>query len=76
VSGKSFYTTAQWAKIDVLVAENPYAAAQRFLEQNELSLNYIDEVVKFLEKNTERVSLGVSNDYVNPYNSKFQYSVA
>ncbi|KAG1759979.1 WD40-repeat-containing domain protein [Suillus occidentalis] len=41
---------------------NPYAAAQRFLEQNDLSTNYIDEVVKFIEKNTSGVNLGASNE--------------
>jgi len=58
-------------KINVFVEENPYAAAQRFLEQNDLSMNYIDEVVKFIEKNTSGVSLGSSNEYVDPYTGKF-----
>lgn len=45
--------------------ENPYAAAQRFLERNELSLNYIDEVVRFIEKNTAGVNLGSGgNEYI------------
>lgn len=47
--------------------ENPYAAAQRFLQQNEISMNYIDEVVKFIEKNTAGVNLGSENNYADPF---------
>jgi phospholipase A-2-activating protein len=54
----------------IFITENPYTAAQRFLEQNDLSTNYIDEVVKFIEKNTAGVNLGASNDYVDPYTGK------
>ncbi|OAX34542.1 phospholipase A-2-activating protein [Rhizopogon vinicolor AM-OR11-026] len=63
-------------KLPFNVSENPYAAAQRFLEQNELPPNYIDEVVKFIEKNTEGVSLGVSNDYVDPYTGASRYQAS
>lgn len=55
----------------LFISENPYAAAQRFLEQNDLSTNYIDEVVKFIEKNTSGVNLGASNEYVDPYTGKY-----
>ncbi|KAF9246383.1 WD40-repeat-containing domain protein [Melanogaster broomeanus] len=70
-------------------AENPYAAAQRFLEQNEISMNYIDEIVKFIEKNTAGVNLGASryqpapsqpsssapaSGYVDPYTGASRYS--
>lgn len=48
--------------------DNPFSAAQKFLETNELSLNYIDEVVKFIEKNTAGVNIGTGGeDYVDPY---------
>lgn len=47
--------------------ENPYAAAQRFLQQNDISMNYIDEIVRFIEKNTAGVNLGGENNYVDPY---------
>ncbi|KAG2133766.1 WD40-repeat-containing domain protein [Suillus clintonianus] len=63
-------------KLPFNVSENPYAAAQRFLEQNDLSTNYIDEVVKFIEKNTSGVNLGVSNDYVDPYTGASRYQAA
>ena len=57
------------------VTENPYSAAQRFLEQNELPTSYLDEVVRFIEKNTTGVNLGGgSNDFVDPYTGMLQKS--
>lgn len=54
------------------MAENPYAAAQRFLERNELPTSYIDQVVQFIEKNTAGVNLGSgrNSEYVDPYTGK------
>ncbi|KAF9261438.1 phospholipase A-2-activating protein [Marasmius fiardii PR-910] len=61
-------------KLPYNVTENPYAAAQRFLQSNDLSLNYIDEVVKFIEKNTSGVSLGTGGDeYVDPFTGASRY---
>lgn len=52
--------------IDVI--ENPYIAAQRFLEKNMLPLTYLDETVKFIESNTSGVELGQgSSEFVDPY---------
>ena len=51
-----------------LQIENPYQAAHRFLGKNNISLTYIDEVAKFIEKNTSAVNIGASNEqYVDPY---------
>lgn len=48
--------------------ENPYNAAQTFLQSNDLPLTYLDEVVKFIEKGTSGVSLGGGGeDYVDPF---------
>src|ERR1700724_1482821 len=44
-------------KLPYNVAENPYAAAQRFL----------DQVVRFIEQNTGGVKLGVGTGAVDPY---------
>lgn len=38
--------------------ENPYEAAQRFLQQYQLPASYLDQVVQFLQKNTQAVGLG------------------
>ncbi|KAF8516963.1 phospholipase A-2-activating protein [Hysterangium stoloniferum] len=54
-------------KLPYNASENPFQAAQRFLHANDLPDTYIDEVVKFIEKNTSAVSLGATNDYVDPY---------
>lgn len=53
--------------------ENPYSAAQRFLQANELPLSYIDEVVQFIEKNTSGVNLGGGEEYVDPYTGYCQH---
>lgn len=47
--------------------ENPYNAAQRFLATHDLPPGYIDEVVRFIEKNTEGVNLSANSEFVDPY---------
>ena len=54
-------------KLPYNVAENPYAAAQRFLEKNGLELGFLDQVVRFIEQNTGGVKLGVGTGAVDPY---------
>lgn len=50
------------------VKDNPFSAAQRFLEVNELPLTYLDEVVRFIETNTAGVNIGTGgNEFVDPY---------
>ncbi|KAF8637390.1 hypothetical protein AX17_002886 [Amanita inopinata Kibby_2008] len=60
-------------KLPYNVTENPFTAAQRFLQENDLPLSYIDEVVGFIEKNTGGVSLGGNEDYVDPYTGASRY---
>ncbi|TIB97196.1 WD-40 repeat-containing protein [Wallemia mellicola] len=56
------------------VIENPYIAAQRFLEKNMLPLTYLDETVKFIESNTSGVELGQgSSEFVDPYTGASRY---
>ncbi|PWZ00297.1 PFU-domain-containing protein [Testicularia cyperi] len=62
-------------KLPFNCSENPYAAAQRFLEKNDLSQEYIDQVVKFIEQNTQGVSLG-GEQYVDPYTGGSRYQPA
>ena len=61
-----------------LCVENPYIAAQKFLERNELPLSYVDEVVQFIEKNTGGVQLGQGDaaGYVDPYTGASRYTGA
>ncbi|OBZ65658.1 Phospholipase A-2-activating protein [Grifola frondosa] len=61
-------------KLPYNASENPYGAAQRFLEANELPLSYLDEVVKFIEKNTAGVNIGSGNtQFVDPYTGASRY---
>ena len=51
--------------------DNPYQAALKFLQANEISEAYIDQVVQFIEKNTAGQQLGVGGDtYVDPHTGK------
>ncbi|KAK7207585.1 WD40-repeat-containing domain protein [Myxozyma melibiosi] len=50
--------------------ENPYTAAQRFLEKNELPQEYLDETAKFIEKNTAGVQIGTSEPVRDPYSDR------
>lgn len=48
--------------------DNPWTAAQRFLDANELPPSYLDEVAGFIQKNTAGVSLGGGEgQYSDPY---------
>lgn len=63
--------------IVLIQPDNPYAAAQKFLESNDLPLSYIDEVVKFIEKNTSGVNIGTGGeDFVDPYTGNLQGKAA
>ncbi|KAJ1308758.1 hypothetical protein OPQ81_004449 [Rhizoctonia solani] len=54
--------------------ENPYSAAQRFLAENDLSMEYIDQVVSFIEKNAGGVKLEQrSQQFVDPYTGASRY---
>ncbi|SJX63555.1 related to DOA1-involved in ubiquitin-dependent proteolysis [Sporisorium reilianum f. sp. reilianum] len=59
-------------KLPFNLSENPYAAAQRFLEKNDLPQQYIDQVVQFIDKNTSGVSLGGAQ-YADPYTGASRY---
>ncbi|RDB21127.1 Phospholipase A-2-activating protein [Hypsizygus marmoreus] len=61
-------------KLPYNVTDNPFAAAQKFLESNDLPLTYLDEVVKFIEKNTSGVNIGTGGEeYVDPYTGASRY---
>ncbi|KAJ8096502.1 WD40-repeat-containing domain protein [Lipomyces tetrasporus] len=58
-------------KLPYNATENPYMAAQRFLEKNELPLSYLDETAKFIEKNTGGVKIGTQTPLEDPYGSRY-----
>ena len=49
---------AQPLKLPYNKKDNPYMAAQLFIEQNELPQSYLEEIASFIEKNTEKVVIG------------------
>lgn len=58
-------------KLPYNTSENAYAAAERFLSDNELPSSYTDEVVRFIMKNTGGLELGQDSGAVdNPYADK------
>jgi phospholipase A-2-activating protein len=62
----------------MFITENPYSAAQRFLENHNLPMAYLDQVVEFINKNTEGQSLGTSgggSQYVDPYTGEHQVAL-
>ncbi|KAI0086219.1 phospholipase A-2-activating protein [Irpex rosettiformis] len=63
-------------KLPYDVHENPYTAAQRFLQTNDLPLSYLDEVVRFIEKNTAGVKIGSSSEYQDPFTGASRYQPA
>ncbi|KAJ6531599.1 phospholipase A-2-activating protein [Mycena vulgaris] len=66
-------------KLPYNVSEAPAAAAQRFLERNNLSLNHVNTIVEYIYQNTPGQTLGAgSEQYVDPYTgaSRYQSSTA
>ncbi len=53
-------------------AENPWSAAERWLNRHELPLTFADQVVAFIEKNTAGVQLGTAA-YSDPYTGGSRY---
>ncbi|CAK9781176.1 PFU-domain-containing protein [Cutaneotrichosporon oleaginosum] len=62
-------------KLPYNVSENPWVAAQRFLDRNDLPGGYAEQVVDFIQKNTGGVELGTgSSNYVDPYTGATRYT--
>ncbi|KAJ1959901.1 WD repeat protein Lub1 [Dipsacomyces acuminosporus] len=61
-------------KLPYNVTENPYSAAQKFLERNEISLEHIDTVANFIIKNTDGAQLGTEQStYADPFTGGNRY---
>lgn len=58
-------------KLPYNVTENPFDAARRFLEDNELPLSYLDTVVDFITKNSEGVDLSEPAPAQDPYGTRY-----
>lgn len=61
-------------KLPYNLSDNPYAAAQRFLERYELPPSYLEQIVQFIDKNTEGVSIGAGQQpHSDPYSGMGRY---
>ncbi|KPV75934.1 uncharacterized protein RHOBADRAFT_13968, partial [Rhodotorula graminis WP1] len=63
---------APMLKLPYNTNQNPYAAAQDFLNANELPMGYIDQIAAFIEQNTGGVKLGGSGN-VDPFTGTSSY---
>lgn len=57
-------------KLPFNVTENPYTAAQKFLDQYELPQGYLDQVADFITKNARAVSQGEVAFAGDPFTGK------
>ncbi|KAE8145894.1 PUL domain-containing protein [Aspergillus avenaceus] len=53
-------------KLPFNVSQNPYEAATKFIQDNELSMNYLDQVAQFIVQNTQGATLGQSTQESTP----------
>ncbi|KAJ7940186.1 phospholipase A-2-activating protein [Mycena leptocephala] len=61
-------------KLPYNVSENPAAAAQRFLERNNLPLSHVNTIVEYIYQNTPGQTLGGGGEqYVDPYTGASRY---
>lgn len=61
-------------KLPYNVVENPYEAAQRFINENEIPQMHLDEIANFIIKNAEGVNLGpTGGGYQDPFTGGSRY---
>ncbi|KAJ2849937.1 WD repeat protein Lub1 [Coemansia brasiliensis] len=62
-------------KLPFNASENPYTAAQRFLERHELSMEHLDTVANFIIKNADGVQLGTqkTDSFADPFTGGNRY---
>ncbi|XP_071118768.1 phospholipase A-2-activating protein-like [Haliotis cracherodii] len=61
-------------KLPYNVSEDPWFAAQRFLDKHDLSQMFLDQVAKFITDNTKGVTLGTEQPaYSDPFTGEGRY---
>lgn len=58
----------------ISLLENPFQAAQTFIETNELSQSYLEEIANFIIKNAQVVTLGETTNnsgFADPFTGIF-----
>ncbi|KAF5093442.1 hypothetical protein D0Z03_002413 [Geotrichum reessii] len=58
-------------KLPYNLTENPYDAARRFIEANELPASYLDQVAQFITTNSEGIDLTNQAPATSPYGSRY-----
>ncbi|KAB8236062.1 WD repeat PLAP family protein [Aspergillus alliaceus] len=53
-------------KLPFNVSQNPYEAATKFIQDNELPMSYLDQVAQFIVQNTQGATLGQSTQESTP----------
>ena len=58
-------------KLPYDISEDPWFAAQKFIDKHNLEQLFLDQVANFIIKNTKGMELGVaSSDYADPFTGK------
>lgn len=58
-------------KLPYNITEDPWFAAQKFLENNNLDQSFLDQVANFIVKNVKGVELAaVPSEYMDPFTGK------
>ncbi|KAJ5833486.1 hypothetical protein N7474_001797 [Penicillium riverlandense] len=62
-------------KLPYNLSQNPYEAATKFIQDNELPMGYLDQVANFITQNTQGASIGQSSEPVaaDPWGSDRRY---
>lgn len=65
-------------KLPYNLSHNPYEAARKFIDDNELSVNYLDQVANFIVSNTQGATIGRSSNHTempgaDPWGSGSRY---
>ncbi|KAI1635223.1 ubiquitin homeostasis protein lub1, partial [Biscogniauxia mediterranea] len=63
-------------KLPYNLSENPYTRAQKFIDDNELSANFLDQVAQFIISNTQGATIGQSSGEAggpDPYGTESRY---
>lgn len=63
-------------KLPYNVTENPYMAAQRFIHQEELSQEFLDQIANFIMQNTKGVAIESGPVASDPFTGASRYSGA
>ncbi|KTW27732.1 hypothetical protein T552_02172 [Pneumocystis carinii B80] len=56
-------------KLPYNVNQNPYEVAYQFIQNYQLSIEYLDRIAKFIQENTKKIEIGEQNSFIDPYST-------